>query len=320
MQTRITIAFLIIALFPTPGVVWAEAIGFGTSSSGGPIYHMAAAIGTVTSINDAVEFRLRPHTGTGQMLPVVDSGELSCGAANALELKMAHTGSAIYKGKTQSNLRLVGVGYPFRLASIVAADSEATKAADLRGMRVPGPYKAAPIADILIDALLANAGLSTADVKQVPVAGFRDAISGFDAGRIDVMVDVVSPAYLKRLEQKVGKLRVLSLDPSPAAVAAMLHHVPVARAEQLDIPPEFTVTDGPIYVMAYDFMVFCNKDVENETIAIIARVLHSQRAELARIVPSFSATRPDAVAPDIGVPYHPGAIRYYQDAGVWKGI
>jgi TRAP-type uncharacterized transport system substrate-binding protein len=152
------------------------------------------------------------------------------------------------------------------------------------------------------------------------VAGFREAISGFDAGRIDVMADVISPAYLKRLEQRVGKLRVLSVDPNPDAVAAMLHHVPVARAEQLDIPPEFTVTEGPIYVMAYDFMVFCNKNVDNETIAIIARVLHSQRAELARIVPSFAATRPDAVAPDIGVPYHPGATQYYQAAGVWKGI
>ena len=99
---------------------------------------------------------------------------------------------------TRENLNptcaLVGVGYPFRLATIVAADGGVTKAADLGGLRVPGPYKAAPIADILIDALLANAGLSTADVKLVPVAGFREAISGFDAGRIDVMADVISPA------------------------------------------------------------------------------------------------------------------------------
>lgn len=298
--------------------VGAEPVGFAVGASGGPLYRMVAAIATVVGGSDNVEIRTRPHAGSAQMMPVVNSGEVDCGLANGLDLQMAYAGEGIYEGSPYPNLRLVGVTYPFRLTLMVTADSGISRPEDVRGLRVPGPFKASPAGDILVEALLANAGLSTGDVQQIPVTGFRESLDEFGAGRLDVIVDAASDPTLKMLERKVGKMRALSVNTDPTSVAAMRRFMPVARVEEIAPRPHLVGVEEPVHVMAYDFFVFCHKDVSEKTVTRIAGVLHERRPDLAKILPPFATLNPDSVAPDIGVPYHPGAIGVYREKGIWK--
>jgi len=50
----------------------------------------------------------------------------------------------------------------------------------------------------------------------------------------------------------------------------------------------------------------------------ITRALFEHRAELVAIHPEAEKLRPETAVEGSPVPYHPGAIRYYREVGVWK--
>jgi TRAP transporter TAXI family solute receptor len=50
----------------------------------------------------------------------------------------------------------------------------------------------------------------------------------------------------------------------------------------------------------------------------ITRVLFERRADLAAIHPEASKLRFETAITGSPAPFHPGAIRYYRERGVWK--
>ena len=59
-------------------------------------------------------------------------------------------------------------------------------------------------------------------------------------------------------------------------------------------------------------------DLDEETVYQFTKVLYEQRAEVVKIHPAGRAINPRNVVKDTGTPFHPGAIRYYKEAGIWQ--
>ena len=77
------------------------------------------------------------------------AGEQQFGLANELETHYAVTGTAIYKGKPQPDLRVVAVLTPLYSVFFVAKDLPIKTIADLKGKRVPTDYASQRVLDIL---------------------------------------------------------------------------------------------------------------------------------------------------------------------------
>lgn len=57
--------------------------------------------------------------------------------------------------------------------------------------------------------------------------------------------------------------------------------------------------------------------VDEELIYQITKILYEHRAQVAEIHPAGNAINPDNVVRDTGVEFHPGAVRYYREIGIW---
>jgi hypothetical protein len=58
-------------------------------------------------------------------------------------------------------------------------------------------------------------------------------------------------------------------------------------------------------------------DVDEETVYRFTKTLFEHGAEVAEKHPAGRAINPENAVRDTGTPFHPGAIRYYRQKGIW---
>ena len=296
----------------------ADTLSFGATEGGGPVFAAMTAISKAAVAHEGMDIRIQPFRGTAQYVPIINAGELAGGLANAMQLLEAYKGVGTFDGHSHPNLRLIAASYPFKLTMGMRAESGIESITQIKGLRLANEYHASPIGDTLSTALLANAGLTPDDMTLVPVASFGEARKLMGQGLIDMWLAVVGSGSTAGVEQKAGKVRLVTLDDSPEAVARMQEVVPVAEMAVVKPRPGFLGVEGPINVMKYDYMLFSSVALADDDAYKLAKTLHENKGELAAAVPAFKGFDPQHMTPDLGVPYHPGAIRFYKEVGIWR--
>lgn len=60
-----------------------------------------------------------------------------------------------------------------------------------------------------------------------------------------------------------------------------------------------------------------SETVDEETVYQFTKILYEHRAEVVKKHPAGKAINPKNVTRDTGTPFHPGAIRFYKEIGIW---
>jgi TRAP-type uncharacterized transport system substrate-binding protein len=55
----------------------------------------------------------------------------------------------------------------------------------------------------------------------------------------------------------------------------------------------------------------------NDLVYNIVKTLHDNKEDLVKGAPVFRGFDPKGMTEEIGVPWHPGAIKYYTEIGQW---
>jgi len=130
----------------------AQPVGIGTSPQGTLTYALGAAFARALSESAGIQARVQPGSGTGVIIPLVDSGEIDLGFVNALEITEAFRGVGSFEGRPQKNLRMLGVLFPIRVGLFVRNDSAIRTLADIRGKSVVYGYTSTPILKTVVEA------------------------------------------------------------------------------------------------------------------------------------------------------------------------
>src|ERR1041384_8462762 len=98
----------VLALSLALGVAGADAqpLGLGTSPQGTLTYALGASVAKVLGEKGSIQARVQPSSGTGTMIPLVDSGEIDIGFANTLELWDAFHGKGTFDKRPNPNLQI----------------------------------------------------------------------------------------------------------------------------------------------------------------------------------------------------------------------
>jgi hypothetical protein len=74
------------------------------------------------------------------------------------------------------------------------------------------------------------------------------------------------------------------------------------------------------WFIAYPQIVFTNAGVPDDLVYEMAKVIHDSKEGLAATFPPFNAFNPDEDMVGDTAPgeYHPGAIRYFEEIGLWN--
>lgn len=307
------VAAISLALF-SPAT--AQPLGIGTSPQGTMVYTLGAAVSKALAESANVQSRVQPSAGTGAMVPLVNSGEIDIGFCNAREFYDSYHGVGSSDKRPNKNLRAVAVLFPLTVGLIVRNDSPIKSVKDLKGKSISYGYQSQEVIRILVDGMLANAGLTVNDMKPVLVPNLIRGMDELIAGRVDVSFFALGQAKVAEADAAVG-IRFLPMDESPAAVDAMLKVVQVGYVDKIAPAPNLPGVKEAIPVAHYDYIAFANKDVPAERIKTLTKVIAEQKDAMAQSLPLFRRFKPERMySSKLQVPYHDGAIAYFKEKGI----
>ena len=299
-----------------------ESVTIGTSQPGTVYYALASGLAKVVSGAAGTQMAVQPYTGTSTMLPLINSGELDFGLVNAVDMGLTYRGPSFKIGGRNPfphspNLRLVMRGSPLMVGLLVRKDSPIKTIQDVRGKRMTGEYPAHLAVWYNMFGHLASAGLTWNDVKVIPVPAVNDGVDAVIQGRADVTEHALNAAKVKEADATVG-IRHVSTDCSPQGERRLMTAVPGYYGRVVKAGTATGVVEDTCFI-AYDTYWATGKGVPDQVVEATLKAVWEKVAELAPIHPMFREwTRERAVDPDVTIPFHPGAVRFYKERGVWK--
>jgi TRAP transporter TAXI family solute receptor len=317
MSKLLSILVAALALAFTAGAQ-AQPLGIGTSPQGTMVYTLGASLSKALADGANMQSRVQPSSGTGTMVPLVNSGEIDIGFCNAREFYDSFHGVGSSAQRPNPNLRAVAVLFPLTVALLVRNDSPIKSVKDLKGKSISYGYTSQDVIRILVDGILANAGLTIADMRPVMVPNLIRGVDELMSGRVEVSFFALGQAKVAEADASIGGgVRFLPLDTAPAAVDAMLKVVQVGYVDTVRPAPNLPGVREAIPVAHYDYVAFANKDVPADRVKTITQVIAEQRDAMAQSLPLFRQLKPERMySSKLQVPYHDGAVAYYREKGI----
>ena len=298
---------------------YAQVYTIGTNPQGSLYYAAGAAVAKVANDKLNLQMRVQPSAGSSTYLPLIDRNEQEFGLLNVDDTDTGYRGIDNFAGKPNRNLRLLGVLFPLPFSAMVPGDSPVKKIADLKGLRMPSEFPGQTTARKLHEAVFATGGLTYADVKPVPVPNLFLGVDALAAGRVDAAGVAPGIAQVQKANLDLaarGGVRFVSIDQNPAGLARMkqiIHSYTLTVAPAKHLPGIVE----PTVFMGYSAFLVTNDKVPEKVVYDLTKMIHASRAELVAIAPQISRFDPKKMAEKHVVPYHPGAIKFYSEAGQW---
>lgn len=292
------------------GTAQAQTVGVGTMSQGTISYSTGSALAKVMNEDMGLQARVQPNSGETTLLPLINSGDFDFGIANVLEVYEAYNGEGTFAGRPQPNLRVAAAMYPLRTAMYVRADSDIYSLEDLRGKRVTFGFSAMGSISVVMESLLANAGLTTSDIRPVMVPNVVAGADQLQNGRADAFFFAVGGAKTAEVNAVIP-LRVIPMNTDDASVARMQAVFPEGYIAIAPPLPNFAGVSEPTPVLTYDNMLVTNASVSDERIQRVLDGMVNNIDSLIAGMPLFSGLIPDQVYKEsILTPYHPAVIEW----------
>ena len=299
------------------GSAAAQTAGIG-STKGGVLAAVVATVAKVVTLQSDVKMRPQPMGGTQQYIPVVNAGELPFGISNAVQFNMALSGTGISKRK-YPNLRVVAQLMTFRTGPIVAANSSIKQLSDIKGKRVPYGFKAAPLFQHIFTGYLTNAGLTWDDVVKVPAVALRQHWDLFKQGKIDVSVGNPGSGLNKSLNAAIsGGIRHLTLNTNTPGADKLLNDLPQMFYYQLKPEKKYPSIPQDVELIGMNFLLWTHKGTDEKLIHKVTKALYESEANLKEAGPVWGNYKTANMANDNGGIFHPAAVRFYKEKGLWK--
>jgi len=292
----------------------AQIVGIGSNPPGTLAYSSAAALAKAANDAAKLQVRVQPSAGPSIYMPQIDSGELETGIVTLLSI-YEYTGRPGADAKKPHNLRLAIVLFPLRAGILVRRGSPIRSVADLRGKRVPGEFATQINSLWMAEATLASAGLTYADVQTVPVPHVVRGMDDFAAGRADAAFFSLAAAKVAEVNAQLGGVRFLSVENNARTAAAFAKHAPGSYVSQVVPSPALAGVPEPTNVLATDLTMIAGAKASDELIYKLVKSAYEKRAEMAEAFPPFREMT--AMAKKAAFEFHPGAIKAYQEFGLW---
>jgi hypothetical protein len=292
-------------------------LSIGTSAEGTVGNAAGKAIASLLSDNGVLRVEVRPTGGQSVLLPQINNGQLDMGIANVLEIAEASSGAGVFAGRRQTGIRSICVLFPNRTGIFVRADSDIRGVADLRGRRLTYGFASMTSMTRLVLAILANGGLTLADVNPVSVTNANDGIEALMSGAVDACYSAPGAPMIADASRRMGGIRMLPLLTEPGAVASMKRVVPESFALETFPGPALSGIGEPTHALAYDLSLLASLQLEDDVVYRVAAILAEYGSTLAKSLADFRAFRPENMVRPVPCEYHAGAMRYYREHGLW---
>jgi TRAP transporter TAXI family solute receptor len=295
----------------------AQTISIGTSSVGTLNNSLGNALGKVMNEAAGLRARVVPFGGGQQFLPLIQKKELELAITAATDGLFAYQGKDSFAGNPSPNLRVIGAVFPFYIGWYVKKDAPYKSLTDLKGKKVAIGFNANSAQRRVFLAGFAAYGVKEADFDGVVVPHVVRGADDFMQGRVEASTFAVGAGKMAEVNTKVGGIRFMAMPNTPEATARLKVIMPTAYFAVLKPEPAFAGVLEPTNLLFEDYVIMGGTQISDDAAYKIAKVLHDSQDKLAGIAKTFARYDKAKLASDRGVPFHPGAIKYYKEIGIW---
>jgi uncharacterized protein len=295
-----------------------KAIVIATHATGSGFHADGSAVAKVVSEKSPITLIVRPHPGPPAWLPSMNEGEIEFGVIVGSDGATAFRGIGSHR-RSYPNIRLLMIGAPMQLAFWTPVDSPIKNTADLKGKRVPSGWSGLPIIHYTAGANLANGGLTWDDVTKVPVAELNENLRIFLEGRTDVLWHSVGAPAVQEANARIrGGIRLIPIRNNPESLKRMAAFNPGTYMTVLKKGSAVGIVDD-VAAQSEDICIVVGAPLPDAVVHAALTALWENNDELRKVTPRMRGwTRERMVSTEAAVPYHPGAIKFFRDKGVWS--
>lgn len=289
-----------------------------SNPQGSVFYSASAALGKLMDEKLKMQVRVQPMGGSSTYIPLLNRGEVDFGLTNVDDSMTSFKGTGNFR-QPSPNLRLMAAAFPLTLGVLVPTDSPIKTIADLKGKVMPWGYNAQTTGRVLQQAVLASAGLTMDDVKTVPTQSLFSGVDLLAEGKVEAATIAIGTAQVQRANVTLGSrggVRFINMDSSPEAIARVRKILP-SRPITVQPAPHTVGVTTPTTILAYSIFFSTHDKMPNDLVYNLVKTIHGSKDDLIKGHPVFRSFNPDRMNEEIGVPWHPGAIKYYQEIKQW---
>jgi len=289
-------------------------LSIGSNPVGNTAYQWAAGISELVNKNvSGVKAAAEGTKGYVANVQLMLDGKVEAGFSNTRLAYEAHHAQGSYEGQKKGQI----VGWmsvkPIYMQVVVKADSGINSLSDLRGKRV-GMGQPGGTSMLDADLLMETVGLTPGqDFKEFRV-------------KLPTMVDMLG-------DNQLDALIWSGTPPMPPVIKLKSQHdvrfldIPRDISEKImKVSPAYTkgdlkanvYADQPNEVKSYMLgnVLLIKADVPEEIVYQATKAVMENLDFMATVHPAWKTVQKDAIVNGFTIPVHPGALRYYREAGV----
>ncbi|MCX5915096.1 MAG: TAXI family TRAP transporter solute-binding subunit [Deltaproteobacteria bacterium] len=282
-----------------------------TGPMGGAWYPLGGAISdAIQKAIPGVGVSVMPGGGIGNV-EALEVGKCDIGFANSCSAVDGLFGRAPFKKKME-NMRQLANLYPQYFQMAVAEDSGIKSVADLKG-KVLACDRKGLTGEQLSELVLKVYGLSYKDLAKVNHVSYSDGVSLMKDGHAQAFFLITTIPSSSIIDLSADrKIRMLSL---PEDKVQALQKINSGFLKRVIPKGTYPGVDYEVNgVGAFTHLIISSK-LPDDLVYKITKVVADSLPRLADVVKDMKGVTSKDLAFDVGVPYHPGALKYYKEIG-----
>ena len=240
----------------------------------------------------------------------IEESKTDIGFGNSISTVDAVAGKPPFN-KPHNNVCNIATLYPQYFQVVVRADSNINSVKDLKGKSIAAQPRGNTAEEITKHILQVN-GLSYNDAKMSFVS-YTDAVAQVQDGHAQAftlgttipsgaVMDLASARDIKLLDLANDLEAMKKINPGYT-----LNNVPKGT---------YPKQDKDVKVIGYATHIVASCKLPEATVYGMTKAIAANTQTLASIVKDIRGLTPKGMAEDIGVPFHPGAAKFYKEAGL----
>jgi TRAP transporter TAXI family solute receptor len=240
----------------------------------------------------------------------IEEGKADVGFGNSISTVDGLAGNAPFP-KPQANVCNVASLYPQYFQMLVPTDSGIQKVTDLKGKAITTQPRG-NTGELITQQLLKAHGMSYNDVK-VSHVSYTDSVEQMKDGHAHAftlgtaipsgaVMDLASARDVKLLDLSGSLPEMKKMNPGYTLVT---------------IPKDtYPKQDQDVKVIGYATHLVASCNLPEDVVYKMTKAVADNVSSLAATSKALSGLTPKDMAEDIGVPFHPGAARFYKEQGI----
>lgn len=240
----------------------------------------------------------------------VEEGKTDLGFGNSISTVDAIAGRAPFN-KPHANVCNIATLYPQYYQLVVPADAGINSVKDLKGKGVSTQPKG-NTGELITGQLLQVNGLGYNDVKASFVS-YTDSVNQMKDGHASAFgLGTTIPAGSIMDLAAARDIKLLDLSDSLAGMRKLNPGYTLVTVPKGTYPKQ----DKDVQVIGYATHIVASCKLPADQVYAMTKTIAQNIPALTSVVKAMSGLTPKMMAEDIGVPFHPGAAKYYKEAGI----